>query len=262
MIGYKGFDKNFQCRGYQYKVGETYSFDDGDIEVCERGFHFCDNPLTVFDYYPPSNSRYAIVEAVGKIETDDRQKFCTDKITIVREISLDELIQIAANNIDKHSDATNTGYRSTATNTGNKSAATNTGDYSTATNTGHCSTATNTGHCSAATNTGDCSAATNTGDFSTATNTGDHSTATNTGDFSTATNTGDCSAAVVSGNKSMAIVTGDESKAKGAVGCWLVLAEWKNGEPVDVQSLRIDGVNIMPDTFYMLRNGKPVIVED
>ena len=271
MIGYKGFDKNFQCRDYQYKIGETYAFDDGDIKVCERGFHFCGNPLTAFDYYPPSNSRYAIVEAVGKIETDDSQKFCTDKITIVREISLDELIQIAANNIDKHSTATNTGCCSTATNTGNRSAAintgissaaTNTGNRSAAINTGYRSAAINTGYRSTATNTGDRSAAINTGYRSAAINTGYSSTATNTGDNSAAINMGDYSAAVVSGKQSMAIVTGKESKAKGALGCWLVLVEFENGELVDVQSVKVDGVNIMPDTFYMLRNGKPTIVED
>lgn len=38
--GYKGFDKNLQCRGFQYKVGETFE-EKGTIKACESGFHFC-----------------------------------------------------------------------------------------------------------------------------------------------------------------------------------------------------------------------------
>ena len=58
MIGYKGFDKNFCCRGMQYAVGETYKLD-GDIKLCENGFHFCKDPLHTFDFYSPANSRFA-----------------------------------------------------------------------------------------------------------------------------------------------------------------------------------------------------------
>ena len=180
----------------------------------------------------------------------------------------------AATNTGDRSAATNTGYRSAATNTGYRSAATNTGDYSAATNTGYQSAATNTGYQSAATNTGYQSAATNTGDRSAATNTGDRSAATNTGYQSAATNTGYRSAATNTGNKSAAIVEGKESialatgiksKAKGKIGCFIVLTEWKeiNNEYhiVDIKSAKVDGENIKEDTFYMLKDGKFVEVD-
>ncbi|MBO5604343.1 MAG: hypothetical protein J5915_03050, partial [Acidaminococcaceae bacterium] len=117
---------------------------------------------------------------------------------------------------------------------------------------------------SAATNTGYMSAATNTGDRSAATNTGYMSAATNTGDRSAATNTGDMSAAVVEGKESVACALGIEGKAKGALGCWLVLAEWKEVNPCDwyrisVRSFKVDGKRIKADTYYMLRNGKAVL---
>ena len=165
----------------------------------------------------------------------------------------------AATNTGYQSAATNTGYQSAATNTGDCSAATNTGDQSAATNTGDCSAATNTGNQSAATNTGYRSAATNTGYRSAATNTGYQSAATNTGYQSAATNTGNCSAAIVEGKESIALATGINSKAKGKIGCFIVLAEWKdiNREChiVDVKSAKVDGENIKEDTFYTLKDG-------
>ena len=104
------------------------------------------------------------------------------------------------------------------------------------------------------------SPATNTGDLSAATNTGDLSAATNTGDWSAATNTGNQSAATVAGKQSVAISLGIDGKAKGALGCWIVLAEWKETdtgwERVDVQSKLVDGDEIKEDTFYMLKNGQ------
>ena len=167
----------------------------------------------------------------------------------------------AATNTGDCSAATNTGYCSAATNTGNRSAATNTGNRSAATNTGDCSAATNTGYRSAATNTGNRSAATNTGYCSAATNTGYRSAATNTGYYSAATNTGDCSAASVEGKDSIALAFGIESKAKGALGCYIVLAEWGeddegNGQLKTVKCHKVDGKTIKQDTWYMLKNGK------
>ncbi|MBR0287774.1 MAG: hypothetical protein IJQ82_02225, partial [Selenomonadaceae bacterium] len=147
MIGYKGFDKNFKCKDFQYEVGQTYKFD-GKVEICECGFHFCDMPLAVFEFYPPADSRFALVEAVGNIVNDDgdKHKFCTDELKIIKELTLDELIAA----VPKENVAMNTGNCSAVTNTGNFSAATNTGDCSAATNTGKCSAATNTGYRSAA----------------------------------------------------------------------------------------------------------------
>ena len=108
-------------------------------------------------------------------------------------------------------------------------------------------------------NTGDQSAATNTGDQSAATNTGYQSAATNTGDRSAATNTGYRSVVSVEGKESVAMAIGHESKAKGALGCWLVLAEWEKTEDgyhiKDVKSVKVDGNTIKVDTWYKLESG-------
>ena len=218
IIAYKGFDKNLKCRDYQYEIGKTFEHK-GKVEACKSGFHACEYPLDVFSYYPPSNSRFAVVKMHGETSKDsDDTKIASAKITIETEIKLPEMINRAVdwikNKINWSDDNTsNTGYQSAATNTGDWSAATNTGDWSVATNTGNRSAATNTGNRSAATNTGNRSAATNTGNRSAATNTGDWSVATNTGDWSVATNTGNWSAATNTGNWSAATNTGYQSAA-------------------------------------------------
>ena len=315
---YKGFDKDLKCRGFKFEVGKEY--EEAEADICRKGFHACENPLDVFNYYPPSASRYCEVDLdVNEQTKSNDTKRVGKKIKINAEIGLPGIIkagveyikehvdwenseksntgdwsaatntgdQSAATNTGDRSTATNTGYQSAATNTGDQSVATNTGDQSAATNTGDWSAATNTGDQSAATNTGYQSAATNTGNRSAATNTGDQSAATNTGNWSAATNTGyqsaatntgyqsvatntgnqsvatntgNWSAAIVSGKESVAISTGYKGKAKGALGCFIVLAEWKiiNGDYhlIDVKSAKVDGVKIKPDIFYELIDGK------
>ena len=276
MKGYKGFDKDLKCLDFQYEVGKDYTTE-GKIEACKNGFHFCENPMDVLGYYPPSDSRYCIVESSGQEDRDgDDSKVATSKIHISAEIGLKGLIEAGVkfildkvnwkdnkeSNTGYQSAAANTGYQSAATNTGDRSAATNTGNWSAATNTGYQSAATNTGDRSAATNTGDRSAATNTGNWSAATNTGNWSAATNTGNWSLAANTGNQSAAIVSGKGSVAMAIGYKSKAKGSLGCWIVLAEQNdNYEIIDVQSIKVDGEKIKADTFYTLVNGEFIETE-
>ena len=241
IIGFKGFDKDLSCRGFQYEVGKTYDLK-GEVECCKRGFHFCENPLEVFDYYPPCTSRFCQVEGGGSVDkSEDDSKVATSHIHISEEIGLNGLIDEGVKfildkadcyggkttNICNYSASTNTGFYSAATNTGNYSAATNTGNRSAATNTGNYSAATNTGYQSVATNTGNYSASTNTGYFSAATNTGYRSASTNTGNYSAATNTGDCSASTNTGYRSAATNTGDRSAATNTGDCSAATVEGK-----------------------------------
>ena len=95
-----------------------------------------------------------------------------------------------------------------------------------------------------------------------ATNTGDCSAATNTGDFSAATNTGNWSAASVEGADSIAIVTGKDSKAKGAIGDWLVLTERDdNRHIISVKAVKVTGKAIKPGVWYCLKGGKVIPAE-
>ena len=224
MKCFKGFDKDLKCRDFQYEIGKEYTEEKANI--CSYGFHACEYPMDVFNYYPPSDSRYCEVDLEANDQkSHDDSKRVGKKISVKAEIGIAGIIKAGVEYIKEQVDwendkATNTGNQSAATNTGYQSAATNTGDYSAATNTGY---------------------------------------------QSAATNTGDQSAAIVEGKESIALATGIESKAKGKIGCFIVLAEWKeiNNEYhiVDVKSAKVDGENIKEDTFYMLKDGKFVEVD-
>ena len=98
-------------------------------------------------------------------------------------------------------------------------------------------------------------------------NIGDENKEANTGDYSASTNTGDYSKADVSGKESVATALGIESKAKGVLGCWLVLSEWSKDENYnwyrkDVQCFKVDGETVKPNTWYTLKDGRPVEVDE
>lgn len=80
-----------------------------------------------------------------------------------------------------------------------------------------------------------------------------------------AVNSGDSSAAVNSGEEGVAIALGIDSRAKAALGGWIVLTEWKyNGKwhRTDLQSAQVDGAKIKADTWYKLIDGKFVEVSE
>jgi len=194
--GFKVFNPDWTCRGFQYEIGQTYE-ENVKPSVCYRGFHFCKQAKDCFNYYSfnPEN-KVAEVIALGEVvEVDD--KCCTNKIKIVREIPWQELLTIVnagkgnaglCNSGDYNTGDYNTGdyntgdynsgdYNTGDCNTGNR----NSGDWNTGNrnsgnrNTGDCNTGNrNSGN----RNTGDC----NTGDWNSGNrNTGDW----NQGDFCT-----------------------------------------------------------------------------
>ena len=91
---FKGFDKNLACRGFQFEIGKTYSTS-GKIEACKNGFHACENPFDVFNYYNAGDtSRYAIVEQSGELSRhDEDSKIASATITIKAELSLPDFIK-------------------------------------------------------------------------------------------------------------------------------------------------------------------------
>ena len=131
MQGYKGFNPDWTCRDFKFEVGKSYEHK-GELSLCNSGFHFCENPLDTFSYYPPTG-KFAEVEADNVSDkTGDDSKRVAAKLTVKAEISLHAMIQFGVSYIlskvdFKKAPATNTGYQSAATNTGYQSAATNTG---------------------------------------------------------------------------------------------------------------------------------------
>ena len=95
MKAYKGFDKNMQCRGFQYAEGETYELPEGqDAKLCERGFHACERPVDVLRYYMAGNAVFHEVEVDGvDTERGDNTKLSARKIHIGARLSIDQMVQ-------------------------------------------------------------------------------------------------------------------------------------------------------------------------
>ena len=254
-MNYKGMDKDMRCRGFQYEVGKEYETD--KAEVCECGFHACEYPLDVFNYYPPSGSRFFEVEQSGELSrSDDSSKVASSKIKIGAEISISGLVKAAIEYTRerpvKEEGASATGYQGAASATGNQGAASATGNQG---------AASATGYQGAASATGDQGAASATGNLGAASATGDRGAASATGYQGAASATGYRGAASATGKASVAIACGIEGKAMGALGCGICLVErgeW-DGETYPIKHIKaaiVDGETIKPGVWYTLENGQ------
>ena len=95
MKGYKVFNSDWTCRGFQFEVGKVFEEDVTPV-CCDRGFHFCTKASDCFRYYSfDPNNKVAEVEALGDIDAqDDDSKYCTNKIHIIREITWQEVLDL------------------------------------------------------------------------------------------------------------------------------------------------------------------------
>ena len=138
MIGYKAFDKDLKCRGFQFEVGKTYETGvSKDLKLCTNTvFHFC-RELNFIEYvstYTFKDSRFCEVIAEGDVVSDGR-KFGTNKLHILREIHEDELLNYInsgnRNSGNRNSGSWNSGdWNSGNKNSGNKNSGNrNSGDW-------------------------------------------------------------------------------------------------------------------------------------
>ncbi|MCF4238149.1 hypothetical protein L1Z59_12325 [Acinetobacter baumannii] len=236
ITSYKGFDKNLQCRGFQYEIGKTFKHK-GKVKACGSGFHACEYPLDVFGYYAPGElNRFAVVEQSGDLSRgNDDTKVASKSITIKAEVDIPFLVKAAIEYTtsrcepikedspaftDKdHGQAVATGDNSASSATGDNSASSATGYNSASSATGDNSASLTTGHYSASSATGDNSASSATGYKSASSATGDNSASSATGDNSASSATGYKSASSATGDNSASSATGDNS-ASSATGNW------------------------------------------
>ena len=102
MKMYKGFDKDLKCRDFQYEIGKTY--EEPTAELCEKGFHACEYPLDVFEYYAPGNmSRYCEVDLddVSDQMSGDSKR-CGKKIAVKAEIGIAGLVSAQIQYVKEH----------------------------------------------------------------------------------------------------------------------------------------------------------------
>ena len=90
---YKAFDKGMTCRGFQYEEGKTYTHN-GDVSLCNEGFHACKNPFDVLDFYDLTASEFGEVEMSGEVKSDEK-KTVSSKIEIKAKLNLTGFIKAA-----------------------------------------------------------------------------------------------------------------------------------------------------------------------
>lgn len=101
MRGFKAFNSDWTCRGKQYRVGETFKEDIETPIPCTNGMHFCADLIDIFYHYEFdfSETRVAEVEATGVITTTDAEKFCTNELKIIKEVSPDVILSFVKSKV-------------------------------------------------------------------------------------------------------------------------------------------------------------------
>ena len=225
IIAYKATDKNMMCRGKQYEVGKTYTEEKADC--CTAGMHACEVPFDVLHYYNVSNgARFFQVECGGEVDkSDEDSKFACTEMTVKGELKLTDMLKIGVEAVMKRVKEKTAGAKETAAS----------GNCSTGAASGYCSTGAASGYCS---------------------------TGAASGDYSTGAASGDYSTAEVSGKDSLAVANGYNSKARGSIGCYIVLTEYDDdGKFLLAKMARVDGTVIKDGVWYTLKNGEFVEAE-
>ena len=314
IISYKGFDENMQCRGFQYEVGKEYEMD-GEIKCCERGFHACESPMEVWDYYDMLTSRFAKVEQSGKIDKEDNStKVCSSKIKISAELKLADIIKLGVEWIkdvtspskvkatgelnDNGGDSAQIGssgdYAKIGSSgdyakigsSGNSAKIGSSGDYAQIGSSGDSAKIGSSGDYAQIGSSGDSAKIGSSGDYAKIGSSGDYAQIGSSGYYAQIGSSGNSAKIGSSGNSakigssgdyakidstgedSVIMCAGNKSRAKAKVGSWITLTEWvwsdeKNRDvPVCVKTEYVDGERIKADTWYKLKNGKFVEVNE
>ena len=244
MKAYKGFYENpdgtLQCRDKRYVPGETYT--EKSAELCRTGMHACLAPIDAFAYYSPASSVFHVVEVDDDAQPGEASdsKVASRTLTVGAELGIAELVAAQVEytvSRAKPVDGSSTSeYQGAASATGPRGAASATGYRGAASATGYLGAASATGYQGAASATGYQGAASATGYLG---------------------------AASATGESAIAHADGYGSKARGALGCGLTLAERDaEGALLELVSVIVgrqhDGQTIEPDVWYTLRGGKVV----
>ena len=301
LKAFKGFDKRLRCRGFQYEVGKEYQEPVAELcrkgfHACENPLD------TFRYYPPTDSRYCEVeIDDNGQRNSDD-SKVCGKKIKIGAEIGLDGVIKAGARFIFEKCDgdtedhafgwsgnaaasgesgnaaasgrsgnAAASGWRGNAAasgESGNAAASGRSGNAAASGRSGNAAASGWSGNAAASGESGNAAAsgwsgnAAASGESGNAAASGTSGNAAASGTSGTATVTGKYGSAKALGDGCLAVAWGPESKAMGKLGNWLVLSEYKNGTIVDARMVRVDGKIINPDTWYMLRDGGIVEVEE
>ena len=253
VIGFKAADADLKCRDHQFEVGQTYTID-GEPVHCERGFHFCQNPLDVLNYYPLVQddgqlTRFMAVVASGTVLTDG-DKSVSAAIHVKAELRLFEFIKSAADTVIK-----------LCKGAANKDAAAS-GNYSQLAASGYGSQLAASGYGSQLAASGDGSQLAASGNGSKLAASGYGSQLAASGDGSKLAASGNGSKLAIEGINGVAISAGGNSTVMGIDGTWVSLASYDNkGACTGIATGCIGKGRLKAGKVYRAENGKFVEVK-
>ena len=270
---YKAFDENMRCRGFQYEVGKEYDMN-GDIQCCKRGFHACESPMEVWNYYDMLTSRFAEVEQSGKISTEaDSTKICSSRIKIKAELKLADIINIGVEWLKDltapskvkadGAELNDNGVRAAQIGSSGDSAKIgSSGDSAQIGSSGYAAQIGSSGYAAKIGSSGYAAKIGSSGDSAKIGSSGYAAKIGSSGYAAQIGSSGDAAKIDSTGEDSVIMCAGRDSVAKAKVGSWITLAEWEWDDrkgrlaPVCVKTERVDGIKIKPDTWYKLQDGE------
>ena len=267
---YKGFDKNLKCRDFQYEIGKEYEMD-GEIKVCNRGFHACESPFDVFDHYTMIDSRFCEVEQDGNISKEDRgTKICSSKIKIKAELKLADMIYLGVewlkeitspekiktsikdNSSGYGAKIGSSGYGAKIGSSGNDAKIGSSGNYAKIGSSGNYAQIGSSGNDAQIGSSGNDAKIGSSGNYAQIGSSGNYAKIGSSGDGAQIDSTGEgC----------VIMCAGINSVAKASKGSWITLSEWSYSDkkqryiPVCVKTEFVDGEKIKADTYYKLAGG-------
>ena len=274
---YKGFNKDMTCTPiynvmFQYEERKTYTEETADL--CNSGFHACEIPFDCLSYYRPAFSVYHEVDLVDVTDQKEEKdsKRVGKKITIGARLDIAGLIKAQIRIVKQFSHSATSGFGAYSATSRNSAHSATSGDRAHSVTSGNYANSMTSGYISHSATSGDGAHSMTSGTYSHSATSGDgahsmtsgyqsHSATCGNQAYSVTTGVGAHSA--TSGSHSIAVALGRKSFVKAALGNWIVAAEYDvNHYPICVKSALVDGEKIKPNTWYKVRDGEFVEVEE
>ena len=208
---------------------------DGKIKMCNRGFHACESPFDVFDYYTMIDSRFCEVEQDGNISKEDRgTKICSSKIKIKAELKLADMINLGVEWLKEITSPEKIKTSIKDNSSGNNAQIGSSGYGAQIGSSGNNAKIGSSGYGAQIGSSGDGAKISSSGYGAKIDSTGE-----------------DC----------VIMCAGINSVAKASKGSWVTLSEWSYSEekqryiPICVKTEFVDGEKIKADTYYSLKGG-------
>ena len=281
MKGFKGFEKDFSCGGKQCEENTTYEeYGEG---CCYKGvMHFYEDPWEVLNHYDLVDgngnlSEFAEVEALGQV-WNDGEKRATNKIHVGAKLGLKGFLKACIDFTLEKTNGTNlSGNSAQIGSSGNSAQIGSSGDsakigssgyYAQLGSSGYYAQIGSSGYYAQIGSSGDYAKIGSSGYSAQIGSSGYSAQIGSSGDSAQIGSSGDYAQINSTGEDAVIMCAGRKSKAKGKKGSWITLAEWVKDEekgryvPICVKTERVDGEKIKEDTYYTLKNGEFVEVEE